>query len=267
MAPSGGKSLAGKRVLVPRSKEQAAETARDLIARGAEPVLTPVLAFCPPPDRAGLERAVMTMGTYDVVGFTSANGVQAVFDVLEDKGLDAGAFGGACVAAVGPATAEALVERGVRPGIVAVESRAEGLARAILAVRPRRVLLAQALVAREALAEALRAAGVEVDVVAAYQTCPADRSLVQPVEADLFARRIDAVLFTSSSTVTHLVQALGERALDLLSETTIACIGPVTAETARERGLRVDVTAEKYTMAGLLDALERYYRCDDRRRR
>jgi uroporphyrinogen III methyltransferase / synthase len=251
--------LFGKRILVPRGEEQAAETAGDLRARGAEPVLAPVLAFGPPPDPAALERAVKAMGTYDVVAFTSANGVIRVFDVLRKSGLGAGAFGGARVAAIGPATAEELFERGVRADIVAGESRAEGLARAILATLPKRVVVMQALVAREALPNALRAAGVEVDVVAAYQTKPPDPSVVDPVKADLLAERIDAVLFTSSSTVTHLVDALGDRAADLLSETVVACIGPVTAETVRERGLRADVIAPEHTLRGLVDALERYF--------
>jgi uroporphyrinogen-III synthase len=258
MVPGDGGSLFGKRVLVPRSEEQAADTARDLRARGAEPVLAPVLAFGPPPDPAALERAAEAMGTYDVVAFTSANGVHSVFDVIDRRRLDL-AFGTARVAAIGPATAEALFDNGIRADIVAGESRGEGLARAILATLPKRVLVMQALVAREALPTALRAAGVEVDVVAAYETKPADRSVVDPVKADLLAERIDAVLFTSSSTVTYLTDALGESAADLLSGTVVACIGPVTAETARERGLRVDVTAQEYTLAGLLDALERHF--------
>jgi len=258
MAPGSRGSLSGKRVLVPRREEQAAETVRDLLARGAEPVVVPALAIGPPPDPAALERAVKAMGTYDVVAFTSANGVSSVFDVIAKNRIDL-AFGTARLAAIGPATAEALFDNGVRADIVAVESRAEGLAQAILETRPKRVLLLQALVAREVLPDALRAAGVEVDVVAAYQTRASAPSVFEQVRADLLADRIDAVMFTSSSTVTHVTDALGERAADLLSETVVACIGPVTAEMARERGLRVDVTAEKYTVAGLLDALERHF--------
>jgi uroporphyrinogen III methyltransferase / synthase len=252
-------SLSGRRVLVPRGEEQGTQTARELRARGAEPILAPVLAFGPPPDPGALERAVDAMDTYDIVAFTSANGVRSLFEALGKRGPDARALGSGRVAAVGPATAEALLERGVRADIVAGESRGEGLARAILATHPKRVLIAQALVAREALPDALRAAGVQVDVVAAYQTRPAELSIVDPLKADLLAGQMDAVLFTSSSTVTCLMDALGERAVDLLSGTVVACIGPVTAATARERGLRPDVIAAECTMADLLDALERHF--------
>jgi uroporphyrinogen III methyltransferase / synthase len=259
MVSGHGGSLCGKRVLVPRGETQAADAARDLRARGAEPVLAAVLAFGPPPDLAGLKRAIAAIGTYDVVAFTSANGVRSVFDLLRKSGNDAGGFGGVRFAAVGSATAEALFDQGVRADILAVEFRGEGLARAIVASSPKRVLVAQALIARNALANDLRAAGVEVDVVAAYETHAADPSAIGPVKEDLVADRIDAVLFTSSSTVTHLMDALGERAAELLSGTVVACIGPVTAETARERGLRADVIAAEYTLAGLLDALERHF--------
>lgn len=259
MVPGHGGSLFGKRILVPRSEEQAADTARDLRARGAEPVLAPVLAFGPPPDPAALERAVTSMGTYDVIAFTSVNGVHSVFEVIDRIGADKSRLGGVRFAAIGPATAEALFDHGVHADVVAVESRGEGLARAILAVAPKRVLIAQALVARDALPSALRAAGVDVDVVAAYETRPAGPSVIEMVRTDLLADRIDAVLFTSSSTVAHLLDALGENAADLLSGTVVACIGPVTAETARERGLRADVIAQEYTLVGLLDALERHF--------
>jgi uroporphyrinogen III methyltransferase/synthase len=265
MLPSSGMDqgdrgpLFGKRILVPRAEEQAAETARDLAERGAEPILVPVVAFGPPPDPAALDRALGSAGTYEVIAFTSANGVRCVFDALRKCGLDGSAFGSARIAAIGPATAEALAERGVRADVVAAESRGEGLAQAILAHAPKRVLIAQAKVARAALADALRDAGVLVDVVAAYQTRPADPSNVGPVKASLLAGQIDAVLFTSSSTVKHLLDALGDRAVDMFAGTAVACIGPVTAETARDCGLRVDVVAEKYTLAGLMDALERYF--------
>jgi uroporphyrinogen III methyltransferase/synthase len=121
------------------------------------------------------------------------------------------------------------------------------------------VLLLRALVARDALPDALRAAGVEVDVVAAYETGRAPSASMQKLASDLEQGSIDAVTFTSSSTVTELCNGLGSRAAELLGKTVVAVIGPITAETARDRGLSVAVSAEPYTVAGLLDALERYF--------
>ena len=152
--------------------------------------------------------------------------------------------------------------------MVAAEFRGEGLAEAIVAKltshavpagKRRRVLLLRALTARDALPAALRAADVEVDIVAAYETKPAAVEAVQALGHDLEARTIDAVTFTSGSTVRELVHALGPRAKDLLEGVTLAAIGPVTAEVAREEGLHVDLVAAEYTVSGLIDALERHF--------
>jgi uroporphyrinogen III methyltransferase/synthase len=117
----------------------------------------------------------------------------------------------------------------------------------------------RAKVARDALPDALRAAGIEVDVTAVYETLPARPAAVEKLATDLDAGAIDAVTFTSSSTVTELCRALGPRAAALLGKSVVAVIGPITAETAREHGLSVDVSAEPFTVAGLLDALERHF--------
>jgi uroporphyrinogen III methyltransferase/synthase len=205
------------------------------------------------------------MADYDVVLFTSANGVENVFERLDGTGRDARAFGQAKVAAIGPATASALLARGIRADVVAKEFRGEGLAAAVLeelatiARGPRRAVLFRALVARDALPEALRAGGIEVDVVPAYETRPGPRDQVDALREDLSAGRIDAVLFTSSSTVEQTLDALGGEAATLLRNTTIASIGPVTTETAATRGLRVAVTASEYTLPGLITALEAYF--------
>lgn len=257
--------LFGKRVLVTRTKAQAAGTARMLRERGAEPVVAPAIELAPPPDPARFERAVAELSRYDVVAFTSANAVDALFDALAAKRKDARAFGAAKVASIGPGTAAALERRGLVPDLIAREYRGEGLADAILEAlgpstgAPRRVLLPRALVAREALPEALRAAGLEVDVVAAYETRAASRERRDELAAELAAGRIDAVLFTSSSTVTHLCEALGDDAAALLGKTTVATIGPITSDEARAHGLRVDVSAEAFTIPGLLDALEQFF--------
>jgi len=259
--------LFGKRIVVTRPEHQAEETANEIRARGAEPVVVPAISIHPPPDPAALERSLSMLDAYDVVAFTSANGVARSLDALAAARRDARAFGRALVAAIGPGTEAELSRRGIVADIVAAEFRGEGLAASILeALRARtetgtkrRVLLLRALVARDALPDALRAGGVEVEVTAVYETKPAPPTSIAKLRADLSSRAVDVVTFTSSSTVTELCRALGSDAAALLGNAVVAVIGPVTAETARGLGVRVDVSAEPFTVAGLLDALERHF--------
>lgn len=269
--------LFGKRVLVTRSLEQAGRAAALLREEGAEPLVVPAIAIAPPADAAPLAQAVgaLRAGRYAWAAFTSANGVDRTWAAVEAAGGDARVFGAARIAAIGPATAEALARHGLRPDVVAREFRGEGLAEEMLAaIRGAgagaggvRVLLARAARARDALPDALRAAGCEVDVVPAYETHPAPRDAVDGLARELEAGRVDAVTFTSSSTVEHLCDALGlgvglgvgAAAAPLLSRVRVASIGPVTSETARARGLRVDVQATEYTVPGLIRALADSY--------
>lgn len=251
--------LFGKRVLLPRPVEQSRATAEAVRERGAEPVTAPAIAIDDPPDVAAFEAALGKLGAYDWVLFTSANGVERAFAGLTRGARDARAFGAARVGAIGPKTAEALRRHGIRADLVADEFVGEDLARAVLEQGARRVLLLRALKAREALPEALRAAGVDVDVVAAYQTVASPDAASGRLRALIERREVDVVLFTSSSTVEQLCGALGDAAAQLLAGVTVASIGPITSQTALERGLRVDVTARTYTVAGVLDALEEYY--------
>jgi uroporphyrinogen III methyltransferase/synthase len=258
--------LFGKRILVTRAREQAGGTAALLRDLGAEPWVVPTIDLRAPADPGPLARAVeeLRRGTYDWVAFTSANGVERTWDALVAAGADARVFGGAQVAAIGPATARALEVRGLRPDVVAKEFRGEGLAAGILeaiarAPRPSRVLLARAARARDALPEALRAAGHRVDIVAAYETHPASADVVATLAGELERGRVDAVTFTSSSTVENLCDLLGPRAPALLERARVASIGPITTDTAVARGIRVDVTAQQYTVAGLVEALAASY--------
>ncbi|MET0595619.1 MAG: uroporphyrinogen-III C-methyltransferase [Polyangiaceae bacterium] len=260
--------LFGRRIVVTRPAHQAEDTAHKLRAKGAEAVMVPSIAIAPPPDPARLKAAIGVLGSYDLVAFTSANGVDRTFEAIAASGRDARAFGGALVAAIGPGTEAALARHAIIADVVATEFRGEGLAEAILAKfalhpgpegkRPR-VLILRALSARDALPAALREAGVEVDIVAAYETKPAPAAALESLARDLDAGRIDAVTFTSGSTVRELVGAMGPAAADLLAKTTVAAIGPVTADVARELGLTVGVVAEAYTVAGLIDSLERHF--------
>lgn len=250
--------LFGQRILVPRPVHQAATTARAIRERAAEPVVFPMIRIADPPEPERLSRAARDLGSYDWVLFTSANGVDRTFLELERQRADARRFGAARVGVIGPKTGAALRSHGVRPDLVAEEFVGEGLVRALLAASetpPRRVLIPRALVAREELPQLLRAAGVEVDVVPAYQTLPREAEAADELY-ELLHGGVDVAIFTSSSTVSATVELLGEAAAEALSQVTVASIGPITSNTARALGVKVDVTAERYTVAGLLDALE-----------
>ncbi len=256
--------LFGKRVLVTRARDQAGSTAALLRECGAEPVVVPTIEIHPPSDPAPLAAAIEVLrgGGYDWVAFTSANGVDRTWEALAAAGADARAFGATRVAAIGPATASALERRGVRADLVAKEFRGEALADAMLSEPrrgPARVLIARAAVARDALPEALRGVGWEVDVVPVYETRPTSDEVVDRLTRELAEGRIDAVTFTSSSTVDSLCDRLGSGAAKLLAGPRIASIGPVTTAAALERGLRVDVTARQYTVPGLIEALVASY--------
>jgi uroporphyrinogen III methyltransferase/synthase len=257
------KPLFGKRVLVTRARDQAGAAARLLRERGAFPILVPTIEIHPPSDPAPLAAAVRHLAERDGwVVVTSANGVETLWNEVRRQGKDARVFGRSRIAAIGPGTAAALAACGLAADLVPGEHRGEALAAELLAAmgdaRPR-VLVARAEVARDIVPDALRAAGCAVDVVATYKTCPPPPAALEGLAAALEAGEIDAVTFTSSSTVSHFCEALGERAAALLARTCVASISPVTSATARARGVRVDVEAGAYTMAGLVDALEAHF--------
>jgi uroporphyrinogen III methyltransferase/synthase len=259
--------LFGRRILVTRASEQAGELLDALAERGAEPVHFPAIEFVPPSDTAPLAHALREIERYDLVLFTSANGVRRFFAALREGGRDARALGRSRVVAVGPATAAALEAQGICADAVPSEFVGEAVADTALAllhahhgeVVGRRVLLARAEVAREVLPARLRAAGVELDVVPVYRTVPAAAREVEALRDALLAGQIDAITFTSSSTVEQVCAALGERAHELLAPVVVASIGPIASAAARRHGLHVTVEAEAYTIAGLLTALEAHY--------
>lgn len=254
--------LFGKRILVTRSREQAGRTASRLRERGADPVIVPTIDIHPPSDPAPMIEAASALDRYSWVVFTSSNAVDAFVAELRRQGRDARAFGRAKIAAVGPGTAAALEGFGLVADLVPRVHKGEGLAEelavALEGTTPR-VLLPRAERARDVVPDALRRAGCEVDVVPIYKTCAPPRPLLDGLAALLEAGEIDAVTFTSSSTVEHLCDALADRAAPLLARTRVASIGPITTETAQKRGLRVDVTARDHTIEGLVAALEGFF--------
>lgn len=252
--------LFGRRLLVPRPRHQAVGTAEAIRRRAAEPIILPTIEIVPPPDPEALRAAARRVGDYDFCLFTSANGVDRFFEALGQVSLDARAFGRCKVGAIGPKTADALVPHGIRADLTAAEFVGESLAQAILDIGGvRRILIPRARVAREQLPELLRGGGMMVDVVPAYETRPAGAEHKQRLAELIAQNEVDVILFTSSSTVDSMVEMLGADAASMLSRVTLASIGPITSATAARRGLEVAVTAETYTVEGLLDALEKHY--------
>lgn len=239
--------LFGRRVVVTRAREQASDLVERLGSLGAETVELPVIEIAGPADGgAALSACVRRLGAYDWVAFTSANTVHRFFAALSAAGLDTRALGGLQVAAIGPGTAAALAGHGLRADLLPERFVAESVVDAFPA-GPGRVLLPRAAVARDALPDGLAAKGWAVDVVEAYRTVAGTPS----AEALALAARADAVTFTSSSTVTNFLAV----ARDVPVPPVVACIGPVTADTARAAGLDVSVVAGEHTIEGLVAAL------------
>jgi uroporphyrinogen III methyltransferase/synthase len=242
--------LHGRRVVVTRARAQASGLAATLRGLGAEVVELPAIRIEPRIDSDLVRKVAGALGTYELVCLTSPNGVRLLFEAMEAVGLDARALAGVTVAAIGPGTARELAERGILADVVPERFVAEGLIEALKdgEVAGTRVLVARAAEARDVLPEALRERGAEVDVVALYETVR-EQPRDEDVEA---AQSADYITFTSSSTVTNLIEALGDR---FPSNAPIVSIGPITSETIRAAGLQVDVEAEHHDIDGLLEAL------------
>ena len=261
--------LFGRRVVLTRPRAQAGKLARLLEDAGAEVVLFPTIAIGPPPDAAALDRAVAHAAEYDWIVFTSVNGVRVFFERFTAQRRDVRAFAGVRLAAIGPETAAELARRHLHPDVVPAEYRAEGLIAALGGedVRGRRFLLPRAAGARAILPEALAARGAVVDEVVAYEAVLPPDADVSGLRAALGEGSIDAVAFTSSSTVRNFVTLVSENDVGRLirdGRPAIACIGPVTAETARAAGLAVAVEPQAYTAAALAAALTEHLRTQRR---
>ena len=248
-------SLAGLRVVVTRPETQAGELANGLRALDAEPILFPTIAIVPPEMGGPLDQAIAQIREYDWIIFTSVNGVENFWARLvttrpsqKRNGADRLRFGGK-VAAIGPATADVLRQRGVSVDLIPDKYRAEAILDEIGDVTGQRILLPRADIARPALADGLRAVGAQVDEVSAYHTVQGQPSLAA---FEALRDGVDVITFTSSSTVRNFISLTKD--LDY-GDPLIACIGPVTAATAHELGLHVDVVAETYTVDGLLGSL------------
>jgi uroporphyrinogen III methyltransferase/synthase len=241
--------LFGRRVVVTRARAQSSGLAARLADLGANVVETPAIRIVPRDD-AEVAAAAQRIRDYDLVCVTSPNGAALLMDAIGHAGGDARSLAGATVAAIGPATAAELLRRGIRADVVPAKAVAESLVESLadVSVRGRRVLVARPAEARDALPDALRDRGADVDVVALYETV-AEQLTEEQLEA---AADADYVTFTSSSTVRNFMDA-GGRA----NGARVVSIGPVTSATARELGLEVDIEAEQHDIDGLIDALLR----------
>jgi uroporphyrinogen-III synthase len=254
------RALAGRRVVVTRAREQADELVRELEALGAEVVGAPTIRIARLADLTALRAALTRNPPYDWIVFTSQNAVQAVCDRLLEWELAPRDVARAAVAAIGPATAEALVRRGVIPDLVPDRFIAEAVVTSLAArgdVRGKTILLPRAREARDALPDGLRALGALVDVIPVYETIR-ETGDGSGLAAELLGGRVDLVTFTSSSTVRGFVDLVGRPAA-VSGRFAAAVIGPVTAGTARELGITVAIEALDYTVPGLVAAIVRYY--------
>ncbi|HEX6941114.1 MAG TPA: uroporphyrinogen-III synthase [Longimicrobiales bacterium] len=266
--PGAGRPLGGLRVVVTRPREQAGEFIAALERSGAEPLVFPATRIVPPADPEPLRRAVRNVVAYDWIVFTSANGVRSFWQALEEEGAGARDLAGVRFACVGPSTAAALAERGAEADVVPPRYVGGAIADALAAAHGSagvagggaaplsgvRVLLPLAAGAADVLEAGLMARGARVDRVEAYRSVP-DLADAEGLRRKLAAGGVDVVTFTSPSTVEAFVDAVGADTGGAI----VAVIGPVTADAARRRGLRVEVVASEHTTAGLVRALMRRY--------
>lgn len=244
-------ALEGKRIVITRPKHKAAAFANTLRAHGAEPVLLPTIAIKPPRDPAPLDTALRNLKHFDWVIITSANTVAQIwwrFDVL-DQPTPPEMW--PPVAAIGPATANALRKHGIEPALIPRKHVAEALFATLdahIELRDMRVLLPQGNLARPVLAELLEDVGADVTAVVAYENEEPE------IDPDALRTPVDAITFTSSSTVQNFAAQFDDLQT-VVGDALVACIGPVTANTVREMGLPAHLIAEPHTVDGLVAAL------------
>jgi uroporphyrinogen III methyltransferase / synthase len=253
--------LFGTRILVTRARSQAFELSQLLLAYGGEPVECPTIEFVPPANWEDADQALRNLDTYQWLILTSVNGVQHFMRRLWHHARDARSLHGIRICCIGPRTAEELEKFGVKADVVPSQFQAEGILDVMKAagVAGQRVLIARAAQAREILPEELRRLGAEVQVVPVYQTV-VPQAAVKAIADRLRSQEIEVITFASSSTVRNFVELFGgiEELKKNLQHTIVGCIGPITAQTARELGLQVDVVAGQNTIPALVEALVEY---------
>jgi uroporphyrinogen III methyltransferase / synthase len=256
--------LFGRRVLVTRSRDQAPELVEMLEQTGAEAIEAPVLRIAPPLDAGPLERAAAAPRSFDWIVLTSTNAVAALVGRVVAEAHDLRALAGPRLCAVGPGTAARLQRYGISPDLQPADHRVAGIIAAMAdtgSLKGQRVLLPTSDSLTDTLGDDLRAAGAEVTEVTAYRATTVESDAHLGLYRQLLDRRIDAVTFTSATTVRAFVEIYGtEQAPDLLSGTVVATIGPSAADAAARAGIAVHVVTEGATVAALVDGLIRHFR-------
>jgi uroporphyrinogen III methyltransferase / synthase len=252
------KPLFGRGIVITRPDAQAEELSELLRAKGARVIHFPVIRIAPPESWAELDRAIASLEGYRWIVFTSANGVSHFFRRLREQGRDIRDLKGIKIATIGPATAAAIEARGIRVDLVPEEFISEGVVKAFSGedLRGSRVLLPRAKEARDVIPEGLAQMGAICDVATAYRTVRSERNSAE-LEPFFVEGKVDAITFTSPSTVTNFLGIMGKD-FHLPARVRVACIGPVTAQAARKAGFTVDILQERYTIPGLVDALAAY---------
>lgn len=253
--------LSGKTIVVTRTREQASDLVNRLSTLGAQCLELPTIRTVPPSDWSGLDQAIRGIEAFNWIFFTSPNGVRFFFNRLEELQLDLRILKGIKIGVIGPATAQALRKFRLRPDLMPEKYQAEHILEAMshFPLVDQKVLIPRADQAREILPEGLRQMGAVVTVVSAYQTQSAQEEQ-GPLLERLNRNEVDCLTFTSSSTVINFLALFArQEILRLLKEVDIACIGPITAQTAKDNGLQVKIIAADYTIPGLVQAIENYY--------
>lgn len=245
--------LFGRKVIITRAEAQALESRAAFAAQGAEVEMCPVIGFNPPPDWAPLDDAIGRLSEFDWIVFTSENGARRFMQRLWDTGRDMRALAGLKIAAIGPVTADVLRQRWLSVEFVPSKFVAESVIEEFPEdLTGKSVLVPRALEARDAIITGLEAKGARVEAVPAYRTVRDDRCADRLRELAA-SGEMDIVTFTSPSTVKHFLEILGD--VPVPESAIIACIGPITADAACEKGMRVDIVADEFTTSGLVEAI------------
>jgi uroporphyrinogen III methyltransferase/synthase len=250
--------LFGKRVLVTRAEHQARELSQLLLEHGAIPVQMPVIRISPPRSWKKLDQAIMNLKSYGWIIFTSVNAVEMFWKRLYTLNLDLRWLADTKIGAIGPVTAKALEEKGIRPDYLPEIYTSQGFLAGLKKkdIAGYRVLLPRADIAGNELSDGLAKIGAEVQQVTVYRTATVTKSISQAKQM-LSRGEIDVITFTSASTANSLLAILGQR-WEVIKQAKLACIGPNTAAALADKGLKADIVATEHTIPGLVTALERY---------
>ena len=251
--------LAGQRIIVTRPAEQSPALTGPLIALGAEVIEAPAIVVEPVDDPAAIDDAILNLQRYEWLVLTSGNGVNALFSRIDALGLDSRALGGVRIAAIGSATREVLLSRGVRPDLLPDEAVGESIGAALIAagVAGHRILLLRADIARPRLVDMLREAGATCDDIAAYRTVGAT-TLPRGLNDRLKRGDVDWATFTSPSSFENFTALLDDAGREALRSIRIASIGPVTTQAIAAAGMTATIEADPHNADGLVEAIRTY---------